>query len=215
MKKEILYAQLAAAPKVEETAPRTRDLVFYSGASVERFDYMRWEIYTLRFSLDPKDVKLDRLNGKAPLLNSHQSYDLSSQIGVVERAWLDGSAAKATVRFSTDPAVDRIWNDVQDGIICNISMGVNCGDLEDVTLKGAKQKTYLARGWEPQEISVVPVGADPGAAFLSAIPTRQEFEAFQQHLAKTGAASIPPKQPFNRLHLAMLINQNSIDLQRS
>lgn len=37
--------------------------------------------------MKPTDVRLDRLNNGAPVLNSHNSSDLNGQIGVVERSY--------------------------------------------------------------------------------------------------------------------------------
>ena len=97
-------------------------------------------------------------------------FALNDQIGVVEKGWLDGKKAKATLRFSDREDVTPIWNDIEAGVIRNISMGVNIGQLLETTPKGAKEKEYLARDWEPMEISVTPVPADMGAQFLSGHP---------------------------------------------
>jgi hypothetical protein len=45
-------------------------------------------------------------------------------------------------------------------------MGAAIYRLKETTKEGEKERSFLAVDWEPQEISVVPVGADPGAGFL-------------------------------------------------
>jgi hypothetical protein len=106
---------------------------------------------------------MERLaSGKAPLLNSHSNWSLSDIIDIVESADLSG---KARVRFSGRPEVDPIWQDVQDGIIRNASVGMLIHKLKDTSEEDSKTKSYLAIDWEPLEVSLVPVGADPNAGF--------------------------------------------------
>ena len=168
MKRETLAAEILA-PQAE-TQGRVRDVVFYSGAKIQRLDWWTGDKWWLSFSMKPEDVKLGRLNVGAPVLNSHGMFTLNDQIGVVEKGWLDGKKAKATLRFSDREDVTPIWNDIEAGVIRNISMGVNIGELLETTPKGAKEKEYLARDWEPMEISVTSVPADMGAQFLSGHP---------------------------------------------
>jgi len=204
MPRELLVAKFSQAKSEGEA--RTKDLVFYTGASVARYDWWTGDEYMLSFSMTPADVKLDRLNTGAPLLDSHQNYTMANQVGVVDKAWIADGQAMATVRFSERPEVDGLWKDVSDGIVQNVSMGVSIGQLVETTKKGDKVKSYKAIDWEPMEISIVPVGADPGAGFLAAQnplevlkhefdPTAVAAEILrwrrehQQNLAKSGAAS--------------------------
>jgi hypothetical protein len=143
---------------------RTVTLVWYSGESVRRMD-ARGE-YSLRFSMEPGAVRLGRLaSGSAPLLNSHRDFTVDDVIGVIARAWIENGQGKATVRFSKRADVDPIWQDVQDGILRNASMGVAIHAIEDVTPQGAAMRQVLVTDWEPEEVSLVPIGADPGAGF--------------------------------------------------
>ena len=196
MKKELLIATLAAT--ASESNPLVRELVFYTGVNVPRFDFWKGERYMLRFSMDTKDVRLDRLKAGAPLLNSHNSVELADTIGVVEDAWVENGVGKARVRFSERESVADIVRDVNDGILRNLSMGVDPGDLEDVTPKGSKIRHYLSRNWEPQEISIVPIGADAGAQFLSGSPEYQAMRTMmsraEQVSSEAGAASEADKR---------------------
>lgn len=169
---EIKQAFLAAEilKPTEKREGRIRDIVFYSGAKVERWDFWGGERYWLQFSTKPDDVNLGRLNNGAPLLDSHNRASVANQLGVVESAWLKGKKGMATVRFSERPEVDGVWQDVEAGIIRNLSMMATINQLRETTPKGAKEKEFLAIDWEPQEISVVPVNADAGSQFLAASP---------------------------------------------
>lgn len=144
---------------------RTARLKWYTGATVKR---RGWDgDFLLTLSMEPDHVRMERLqSGKAPLLNSHSDYSLKDIIGVVESANLKG---EAEVRFSNRDDVTSIWDDVQNKIIRNASVGTRIYKLRDVTEKdeqgNEKTKAYLAVDWEPLEVSLVPIGADPDAGF--------------------------------------------------
>ncbi len=155
--------QAELAPVKSDSGARIATLKWYTGATVRR---LSWDgTYYLTLSMKPAHVRMDRLkSGKAPLLDSHNDYKLENIIGVVESADLKGDAR---VRLSNRAEVDAIWQDVQDGIIRNASVGASIYKLKDITEKdeegNEKTKSYLAVDWEPMEVSLVPIGADPNA----------------------------------------------------
>jgi hypothetical protein len=110
-------------------------------------------------------VDLTRLNKKAPFLLQH-NQDISAQIGVVERAWLQEGMGMAEVRLSKRPDVSGYVQDIKDGILRNISVGYRVNEYTDVTPKGEKLKTYRATSWTPMELSCVAVGFDADAGIL-------------------------------------------------
>jgi len=157
---EARFEALAPAERDERTATLTG----YTGALVRRYDARG--PFEMRFSMEPGAVRMGRLaSGSAPLLNSHRDFTVDDVIGVITRAWIENGQGKATVRFSKRADVDPIWQDVQDGILRNASMGVAIHAVEDVTPQGAEMRQVLVTDWEPEEVSLVPVGADPGAGF--------------------------------------------------
>ncbi len=164
---------------------RTAELVWSTGAAVPRMDWRSGRTFMEELSLDSASVRLGRLNGGAPLLNSHSSYDLRSILGVVEVASVDGKEGKATVRFSERPDVEPIWNDVQKRIIRNVSVGYLVHRFKTVSKEDAEIKVLRAVDWEPLEISLVPIGADAGAGVRAAATLCEcEIEEF----AEAGAA---------------------------
>ena len=141
---------------------RTVELVWTTGARVQRYDWFADEPFMEELSLDPKHVRMDRLNNGAPLLNTHARYRLSDVIGVVESATLSRGEGRATVRFSEREDVAPIFADVAAGIIRNVSVGYRVNKIE----KSRDEKGVLivrVIDWEPQELSLVPIGADAGA----------------------------------------------------
>jgi len=151
---------------------RTVELTFTTGADVVRFDWATGKRFIERLSMDPKHIRMDRLRSGAPLLNSHSAYTLAHQIGVVERADIDGKKGTASVRFSKREDVEPFYRDVIDKIIRNVSVGYRVHRFEETQGKN-EMPVRTATDWEPYEISMVPMGADAGAQVRSSkdIPT--------------------------------------------
>jgi len=160
-----LQTRLAPVGSIDAKT-RTAELVWTTGARVQRYDWIADEVYWEELSLDPGHVRLDRLNNGAPLLNTHGRWNLGDVIGVVEGARVEGKEGRASVRFSEREDVQPIFADVVAGIIRNVSVGYRVHKME----KSRDDKGVLvmrAIDWEPQEISLVPIGADAGAGVRS------------------------------------------------
>ena len=137
MPQESEFRQTVDLPLMSRSAPvgsvdadaRTLDVVFSTGSTVRRtraigFDTRIPYDETIIVSVDA--VNMERLNAGAPVLDSHENWTTLSQIGVVERAWIDGANAMARVRFpqeGIDPSADRLFALVSDGIVRNVSVG--------------------------------------------------------------------------------------------
>jgi hypothetical protein len=147
---------------------RTVDLIFSTGAGVERMDWWTGDRYIEQLALSPKNVRIERLNAGGPLLDAHSAYSISDQIGTVEpgSVKLTGKEARATVRFSKRAQVEPIWQDVRDGIIRSVSVGYRVHKFEEEK-SGNQLPVRTAVDWEPFEISLVPMPADAGARVRS------------------------------------------------
>lgn len=157
-----------------DEAAGTVELVWSTGSTVRRFDYWEGEYYEEALSMAPEAVNLTRLNSGAPLLNAHNQYDLSSVIGVVERAWLENGVGKAVVRFSERAEVAPILADVKAGIIRNVSVGYRVNTFQ-IEKREGQISVYTAVDWEPFELSLVPVPADAGAGTRSEVAQKQGY----------------------------------------
>lgn len=132
---------------------RTLDLAFSSEEPVDRWGEN--EILSHRAG----DFDFDRLNHDHPLLLGHAEYDPRSQIGVIERAWVDGDKGRATVRFGNSALAEEIFKDVQDGIRKLISVGYDrTGIVESKKAQDGRVTTRYR--WQPTHIAIVPVPAD-------------------------------------------------------
>lgn len=130
---------------------RTVELSFSSDVPYERW----WGVEILDHSAG--SVRLDRLNGSAALLVNH---DIDEHVGVVERAWVAGNKGRAIVRFGKSAAADEVYQDVIDGIRKLVSVGYRIHRMVIESTDG-DTSTYRIQDWEPFEISIVSVPADP------------------------------------------------------
>ncbi|HAI58584.1 MAG TPA: peptidase S14 [Xanthomonadaceae bacterium] len=160
---QIRLATLQPATFIAES--RTVEVVWTAGAVVVRYDHNTGEYYNEELGVSTSAIDMSRLaSGAAPVLNSHGTWSLDDQIGVVERAWLDGNVGRALIRLSGREDVAGIVQDIRDGIIRNISVGYSVQTYEITRDAGNKLPTYRATRWTPMELSFVTVPADAGAA---------------------------------------------------
>jgi hypothetical protein len=182
----------AIVPNSVNLDARTVDVIWTTGARVLRGF---WDRYWEELSLDPKHVRLGRLNNGAPMLNAHDDSNANGVIGVVEggTAKVDGKRGTATVRFvraGIDPVADAIFEKVRDGVIQNLSVGYATYRMEKVEDGADKIPVYRATDWEPHELSPVPVGADDGAGFRS-----ESTERFTCVFHTRQETPMPPDDP--------------------
>lgn len=162
----VLRSSASVAPGTLNEGARTVEVIFYSGATVDRFPPFD-DPYRLSFSLDKGAVRLDRFNAGAPLVDNHSTFGSVSEsvLGVIEKAWLADDGGHAQVKIAADKP--EILARIKDGVLRNFSMGARIHQLRDVTEKGDATKHFMAIDWEPQELSIVPIPADPGAQALA------------------------------------------------
>ena len=168
--------ELAAqvAPDSIDDVQRTVDVIWFTGIDVDRYSWIEGA-YQMR--LDPAGVDLSLLNNGAPVCDNHCMYSVDDQKGVVQRAWVDGTDYKATLRFkrSTEqtgprPELDGLWQDIKDRVVTKFSMGVNILASVEQRDKEGKLVLKTATKWQPFEISLAPIPADFGTTTLSAEP---------------------------------------------
>lgn len=153
---------------------RTLELSFSSEIEVKRYGI----IEVLDHS--PGAVDLSRLNNGGPLLFNH---DLDEVIGVIERAWLDGTGkGRALVRFSKREDAEEVWQDVQDGILRNVSVGYRINEVKLKETRDNGTDVYLVTKWEPYEISIVSAPADPSVGVGRKINTETNSQTRKTNL---------------------------------
>lgn len=179
---------------------RTVEVVFYSGTRMPRYDLWNDKEYDLEFVMDEGACDLSRLNNGAPVCNSHSTYALSDVIGVVVKAWRQNGEYRALLRFSGRADVQPYWQDVQDGIIRNISMGTDLNEVTIIIQENGRELWKVTK-WQPYEISFVAVQADPNASTrLAAAEDKSKPNLFPCRLQRLQVA--PPPTPAKELTMA-------------
>ena len=140
---------------------RTAELSFSSESPVDRW-YGK-EI----LSHAPGACRLGRLQSAAPLLVNHDPED---HVGVIDSCRIENGVGRAVVRFSRTEDGENALMDVADGIRANVSVGyiIHAIELQSSDETG---DTYRVTDWEPLEISLASIPADPsvgvGRSFLN------------------------------------------------
>lgn len=190
----LLTLRAAVRPGSVDVENRTAELTWTTGAKGRRWN---WDIGSFMEELEVSEsaVRLDRLNNGAPLLDSHNGWDLRDVIGVVERAWIEGGEGRAIVQFSQREYAQEIFQDVRDGVLRNISVGYAVYRYEVTEEEDDALPTYRAVDWEPMELSIVPIGFDDGAKVRSA-KTPEEYQGRRFNTEfQTRGADEPPAEP--------------------
>lgn len=132
-----------------DTTARTAQLCFASETPVDMW------YGTEILSMAPGAMRTGIRQQTMPMLFNHDMNDL---LGVVEgiSVGLD-RVARANVRFGKDPRGDWAMQQAADGVLVNVSFMYRVFKFEEDT----ETDTLTAIDWEPYEISLVTVPADP------------------------------------------------------
>lgn len=134
--------------KVDKEA-RTCDLTFSSEEPVDMW------YGTEILSHAPGAMRTGVRQGSMPALFNHDRDDL---LGVIETIALGADRkGHATMRFGKDERGEWAMNQVDDGVLTNVSFMYRVYKF----LEDTEEETYTATDWEPYEISLVTIPADP------------------------------------------------------
>lgn len=161
------YIRAQFVPGTMNAEKRTVDVTFATDTPVLRYSWRHDEYYNE--VLDMNGAKLERAKNGLPVLDNHGRWgSVGDILGRAENVRIENGVGTATVRFSKRENIQSIVDDVNDGIIRDISFGYNVSKLERQDKKeGAQYRDYIAREWEPNEISFVTIPADPKAGVRS------------------------------------------------
>ncbi len=155
----LLSSRIEASSFVDEAM--TCSVIAYAGAPVST-----WEgDYTL--SLDAGAVDFSRTSNGAGVFLDH-NHSIDAQVGTIIGAELiEGKGVRMDIRFGAHPEAARYYQGAKDGIYRNLSIGAMVQKKKDITAENSSRKQFLATKWQPFEVSLVGVPADPRARFLS------------------------------------------------
>lgn len=141
-------------PTTVSLTERTVEAIVSTGADVPRAGF------TERLDLRGADVA--RLIG-APVLDAHRATSTRDQLGVIAEAELRPEGLWVKMRFRSNDAALAVLKDVQDGTLRGLSIGYTVAEWKETRQDGQRIRTAVR--WQPIEVSIVPVPAEPGAHF--------------------------------------------------
>jgi HK97 family phage major capsid protein len=148
------YRQVVIDRAAADPEKRTVELIFSTEAPYDRW----WGTEILDHQAG--SVRLDRVKEAGPLLVGHNPGD---HVGVLEKIWIGSDlTGRALARFGKSARAEEIFQDVLDGIRKSVSVGYIVHRAVLVEEKEGKE-IYRIMDWEPLEVSMVSIPADPKA----------------------------------------------------
>ena len=151
----------AASSEGDMAPPARFELVFTAGAPVRRYDWANGRYYMEQLEVSASAINMDRLQRGAPLLNSHSAWNLEDQIGVCDQPKISNGEGTVQSQLSRRDSVRGIVQDLEDGVVRNVSVGYVRDAMEMVA--PAEQNgmwIYRVTRWTPMEVSLTPIPAD-------------------------------------------------------
>lgn len=154
-------------PATWSETDRSFEVVFTTGAAVQRFDFWDWEFYEETLTVDQGSVRLDRLQAGGPVLRDHvaSTRELVGSI-VPGSVRIEGGNGICRIRLADTPDAADIVAKVRDGHLRTVSVGYLVHQYTRIERDG-QRPILRADDWEPIEVSLTPVPADPGAQVRS------------------------------------------------
>jgi len=168
MQSETLQREFSLDTRAIDEEARTVELAFSS-----ELEYERWFGIEI---LDHKSESVDmsRMVDGAALLMDHSHRD---QVGVVVSARIDSDkVGRAVVKFSRSQRGQEVFQDVLDGIRTKVSVGYKIHEAQ-LEKTGDEGDTYRITRWEPFEVSLVSVPADPSVGVGRSVSEHSESKA--------------------------------------
>lgn len=171
-------------PKTLNEAERTVEVTWSTGAPVTRRDAYGNQ-FVEELSMDESAIDLSRFRG-APLLQNHNNQSLDDVIGKVEMVRLANGIGTATIRFASDEISDRTFTKIREGILDSVSVGYRITEMKEVSSRSDEIPRYMATKWQPLELSVVGLPADPNAKIRTEQNEPNEVQITRAESAENG-----------------------------
>lgn len=185
VKQKGLLRRFVTADQIRIVRQDEQDVMTFPASSEEPVD--RWW-GTEILSHEKSAVRLDRATGGAmPLLFNH---DVNDPIGMITAARLEKNRLMVDAQLFATARAAEIKTMIEGGLR-NVSLAYRINVIEEDT----KTETYTITDWEPYEVSIVSVPADPTVGIGRGAETEYEVRmiraSHQAPSAATREASMP------------------------
>jgi HK97 family phage prohead protease len=161
------FRPAAVQPSTWSEADRSFDVVWTTGAAVMRYDWWSDEEYEETLAVDPSAVRLERLQAGGPVLRDHVASTRTLLGSIVPGSVrIENGQGIARIRLAETAEAADIVALVRDGHLRTVSVGYNVHQYTRIE-RDRQLPQLRADDWEPLEISLTPVPADPGAQVRS------------------------------------------------
>lgn len=155
-------------PATLDDASRSFEAIGATEAPCEIYDYQRGEIVAEVLLMDGLELPK---SSQVPLLDSHERWDTRSVLGSYRDMRTDADKLVGRVFFSKSPEAESPWTKAKEGHLTDFSVGYRVissqwvPDGETANFKGRSFKgpVRVTTRWRVKELSICPIGADPGA----------------------------------------------------
>lgn len=110
------------------------------------------------------ECDLTRLSSGAPVLANHGMTGAADSplltIGTTTKAWIEGGRGMVNVKLSRRDGMEGLIQDIQDGIVSNVSVGYVVNERTLVKSSVNEPDEYRVTSWTPMEVSLVDIPAD-------------------------------------------------------
>lgn len=141
-----------------------------------RYDWSLDAMVNEVLGMDPDEVDLTRADaGKVVIMVNHNRYSSApdtplASVGRAERVWVENRLLTADVVISRRASLSGLRQDIQDGIVVNVSVGAQLFERVLTKQSPGELPEYRITRWEPVEISLVDVDQDPNAGIGRSAP---------------------------------------------
>lgn len=147
-----------------------REMKLRSGVPPDRdsrtvsFSFSSEEPYQRNFGMeilshDTGAMITDRFDrGAVPFLLNH---DYDDQVGTIVQHSISNRKGIATAKLSRSDRGEEVFQDIVDKIRTNISVGYIVHEMSSLGTDDGGNEHFLVESWEPLEISLVSIPADP------------------------------------------------------
>jgi HK97 family phage major capsid protein len=149
--------------------------------------------YIEELAITPDAIDLSR--APLPVIESHDSGSVN--VATAENLRIEGGKLRADIRFGSSTRARELLADVKARVVRNLSIGYAVTAWKDLP-----NRVRRAIAWQPHEVSIVSVPADPAAQFFRGLPMTTEVENLSrsQRLAAAKAAQFQDEETLLQRH---------------
>lgn len=152
----VLTRRAVFAPDTFNAEAGTVEAVISTFAPVQRKGFME--------RLDPAGLDTSRLIG-APVLDGHRQGSARDVIGTITGHRMEDGKLVAMIRLSGAADAVPVIERIREGTIKGVSIGYRVRKWTDSNDPVTRARVRTAAAWEINEVSAVPIPADPGSQF--------------------------------------------------